>query len=229
MTNAPYRVGERRPIAAREWSISGRLAGGLARRGVSANAISMSGMVCGIAAGIALAATSEIGSTGGRALWLVAAVLIQCRLLANLLDGMVAIASGRASTVGELYNELPDRVSDTSILVGAGYAMGGWPALGFAAALSAMFTAYVRAVGRGLGMPQEFCGPMAKPQRMNLLTLVALYLALAPDSWRPSWGPDGAWGLSAAGLLVIAVGGLITAGRRLGRIVANLNRKEPTS
>ena len=43
-------------------------------------------------------------------LFLVAAVCVQLRLLANLLDGMVAVGSGQASRIGELYNEVPDRV-----------------------------------------------------------------------------------------------------------------------
>ena len=46
------------------------------------------------------------------------------RLLANLLDGMVAIGRGIASPVGELFNEVPDRVSDTAVLLGLGVAGG---------------------------------------------------------------------------------------------------------
>ena len=39
-----------------------------------------------------------------------------------------------------------------------------------AAALLAALTAYIRAVGGSLGLPQDFSGIMAKPQRMALLT-----------------------------------------------------------
>ncbi|MEW4570266.1 CDP-alcohol phosphatidyltransferase family protein [Tautonia sp. JC769] len=219
-------VGERRPIGAREWSASRRMAHGLARGGVSPNAISVAGMICGVAAGMALGATPWLGPPSARAAWLGAAALIQLRLLANLFDGMVAIETGTASPKGELYNEVPDRVSDTAILVGAGYAAGGVAALGYLAALAAMATAYIRVMGRGLGTRQEFCGPMAKQQRMFVMTLVGLYLGLAPASWQPVWGAGGRWGLAAAALGVIAVGAFFTAVRRLNRISRVLTVKE---
>lgn len=226
MAVEPYHVEERRPIAARAWPVSRGLAHGLARRGITANAISIAGMACGVGAGLALAATAMAGPVGVRAAWLAAAVLIQLRLLANMLDGMVAVESGRASVLGELYNEIPDRVSDVAGLVGAGFAAGGSPGWGYLAALAAVLTAYVRAVGRGLGTPQEFCGPMAKPHRMFVLTLAALYLGLVPSSWRPAWAVAGAtWGLISAALIVIAVGSLATAIRRLGRIVGHLRAR----
>lgn len=178
-------------------------------------------MVCGVAAGVALALTAS-APAWERAAWLAAAVLIQLRLAANMLDGMVAIESGRASPLGELYNEVPDRVSDTATLVGAGYAVGGDIVLGYAAACIAVFTAYVRAVGKVAGAPQEFCGPMAKQQRMFLVTVIALFYALAPRDWQPAWGDFPGRGLVTAGLLLIIIGGLLTAIRRLARIAACL-------
>ncbi len=75
-------------------------------------------MIAGIAAGICLAATAYTPSLTTRAAWLLAACLIQLRLLANMFDGMVAIEQGRQSPLGELYNEIPDRVSDAFILIG---------------------------------------------------------------------------------------------------------------
>jgi phosphatidylglycerophosphate synthase len=106
------------------------------------------------------------------------------RLLANMFDGMVAIESDRASPIGELFNEVPDRVSDAALLIGLGYARGGHVLLGFTAALLAVFTAYVRAMGKVAGGRQEFCGPMAKPQRMLVVTATALWCGLAPAAWQ---------------------------------------------
>ncbi len=226
MSGVPYRPTERRPIAARRWPIWQRTATWLARRGVSPNGISLAGMVCGIAAGGVLAATAWLAGWE-RLAWLAGAAFIQLRLLANLLDGMVAIESGRASPVGELYNEVPDRVSDAATLIGAGYAAGGDPVLGYLAACAALFTAYVRAMGKAAGAPQEYCGPMAKQQRMALLTFVALYCGLAPAAWQPTLAELGGRGLAAAGLLAIALGALLTAIRRLIRIAANLRRSKP--
>jgi phosphatidylglycerophosphate synthase len=173
--------GDRRPIAARELGIMQRIAQALVRRGASADAISLAGMGAGLLAGACLAGTAW-WPQAALPLWLAAALLIQLRLLANLLDGMVAIGRGIASPAGELFNEVPDRVSDTAVLLGLGIAAGAL-ALGLAAALAAMATAYVRAVGKAAGAPSDFRGPMAKQHRMALVTALALGCALLPGGW----------------------------------------------
>lgn len=58
-------------------------------------------------------------------LFLLAAAMIQGRLLCNLMDGLMAIEGNLKSASGEIYNDAPDRVSDALILVGAGYACNG--------------------------------------------------------------------------------------------------------
>lgn len=223
MADDPYQPTERRPIAARRWPIWQRTAVWMTRRGISPNSISLAGMACGIAAGAALAATAYVGDWE-RLAWLAGAALIMLRLIANLLDGMVAIESGRASPIGELYNEVPDRVSDMASLVGAGYAIGGDVVCGYLAACAALFTAYIRVMGKAVGAPQEYCGPMAKQQRMTLLIVVALYCGLAPRDWQPTLDTSGGTGLIALVLVVIAIGGLLTALRRLARIAVNLDK-----
>src|SRR5262249_5833264 len=180
-------------------------AGWLVRRGVSANGVSLAGMVAGLAAGAAFAATAHLDGVPQRVAWLCAGTLVVVRLLANMLDGMVAIGSGTSSAVGELYNEVPDRVSDSAALVGLGFAAGGEPILGFLAALAAVFTAYVRALGKGAGAGQEFIGPFAKQQRMACVIGCAAYCGAAPADWLP------AFGLPAIVLAIVAIGGLFTA------------------
>jgi len=188
-----------------------------ANRRVSPNGISIFGLVCGLIAGAAFALA--FWSPGGsRALWLVGALLVQLRLAANMFDGMVALARGTASPLGELYNEIPDRFSDSAVLIGLGIAAGSW-GLGCLAALAAIATAYVRAVGKAAGAASDFCGPMAKQQRMFLVTLAALWFGLAPASWQQaSAGVD----LARIVLVVISLGATVTAGRRLLRIAAAL-------
>src|SRR5258708_618267 len=107
MVTEGYRPTDRRPIASRERRVWQKLAAFLAASGVSPNSISMAGMVAGMIAGALFAATAFAAEAWlQRALWFGAAVGIQLRLLANMLDGMVAIVSRRASPLGELYNEL---------------------------------------------------------------------------------------------------------------------------
>jgi len=172
-------------------------------------------MVFGLSAGAAFAATSFAGSMPlQRGLWIAGAVLVQMRLLANMFDGMVAIESGRASPLGELFNEVPDRISDSAVLIGLGYSPHATPAFGFAAALLAMSTAYIRAAGKVAGAPQEFCGPMAKQQRMFLATIAALFLAASPVAWQVISGIS----IADLVLLIIILGSFLTGLRRLGRI-----------
>lgn len=199
--------------------LAGRIAGWLVRRRASPDAISAAGMGCGLLAGGCFAATAA--PDAGPAPWLLGAALVQLRLAANLLDGMVAIGRGVASPLGELWNEVPDRVSDTAILLGLGVAAGS-VALGLAAALAAMATAYVRCAARAAGAPSDFRGPMAKQHRMALVTGLALFCGLAPGPWWPEAAGLGPVGLALA---AIAAFSLLTAARRLAAAARALGRR----
>ena len=154
---------------------------------------------------------------GHPALWLLAALGVQLRLAANLLDGMVAVEGGRGGPLGPLWNEAPDRIEDTLILVGFGLAAGS-PTLGLCAAVAALFTAYVRVLGGSLGLPQSFMGPMAKQHRMAAVTLGCV-LGLAESL------AGAAWGLPRLLLALILAGTLLTAARRLRAIAAQLRKR----
>jgi len=114
-------------------------------------------------------------------LWL-APAFCYLRLWCNMLDGMVALAAGRASWHGEIINDLPDRVSD--VLIFAGVAHSGWmhPILGYWTALFALLTAYVGMLGQAVGVQREFGGVMSKPWRMVMLHLGA-WATLAGLPW----------------------------------------------
>ena len=157
---------------------------------------------------------------GVRALaFVIGAVTIQLRLLCNLLDGMLAVEEGFKSKTGDIYNDLPDRVADVLILVGAGYAMR--HAYGDArmdAAVLAVFTAYVRVLGGSLGMTQHFIGPMAKQHRMFTLTVATLLSAAETMFGMPPRAMP-------IGLGVIVAGSIVTAVRRTERIAARSTRR----
>jgi phosphatidylglycerophosphate synthase len=216
MNRPDYEVGDRRPLASRDLAISKRIARWLASSGATPNVISVVGMFSGIAAGALLAATPN-ARAGAWLCWIGAAACVQLRLLANLFDGMVALATRKASPVGELFNEVPDRISDAATLLGLGYAAGSNPLLGWLATCLAIFTAYLRAMGKVAGAHQEFCGPMAKPQRMATVTLVSVVCAVLPMAV--------SWRLAAWALALIAAGTVITAIRRLNKISAALRTR----
>ena len=198
-------AGDRRPIAARNLALSRRAADWLVARGASANGISLAGMAAAILAGLCLA-TVAWWPPAARPFWLLAALFVQLRLIANMLDGMVAIGRGIASRAGEPYHEVPARVSDTAVFVGLGIAAGN-VALGWAAALAAVFAAYVRAAGKAAGAPNDFRGPGAKQHRMAVVTALAVWCALTPAAWSAGLPVIALW-------LVIALS-LITAWLRL--------------
>src|SRR6202012_1098880 len=95
------------------------------------------------------------------------------RLWCNMLDGMVALASGKASWRGEILNDLPDRISD--VLIFAGVAHSGLNAVisGYWAAIFALLTAYVGVFGQAVGVQREFSCIISKPWRMVTLHLGA--------------------------------------------------------
>lgn len=215
----------RRPLKTRSKAWAGALASALGKARIRPDVISLLS-VAFAALGCGLLMLSGIEERPVlRAAFLVGgAVCIQLRLLANMLDGMVAVEHGLGSTAGPIWNELPDRIADALFLVGAGYAAwalgqtaGSW--LGWLAALLAVMTAYVRELGRGLGFPADFSGPMAKPHRMFALTVTCLAAAI-----EPAWNGKGH--ALIIGLAVITAGTVWTLIRRTGTLGARLRARE---
>jgi phosphatidylglycerophosphate synthase len=216
-------VSNRRPLKSRNAGWARGLARLLARAGVSPDAVSFLSFVFALLAAIALAASGQAFGQTRIGLLVGAAVGVQLRLVCNLLDGMVAVEHAKAGPHGPIWNELPDRLSDAVLMVGAG--LGAVPlglawgtVLGLVCALLAVLTAYVRELGRGLGLPADFSGPMAKPQRMALLTLATL--VSASEGY---WNGRG-WTLACA-LGLVAILTALTVARRTGRLAKALERR----
>lgn len=135
-----------------------------------------------------------------------AAIFIQCRLLCNLFDGMVAVEGGKATASGELFNDIPDRIADPLIIVAAGYAISDVPwgsTLAWFAAILALMTAYVRTLATSIGAPINFAGPMAKQHRMAILTIGCCATAVESCLWHRSYA-------LLVALIIIATGCIIT-------------------
>lgn len=198
----------RRPIAARDSGWARRVAAALARPSITPNQISVASVAFG---GIGAALLAGWPTATGLVL---AALCIQMRLVCNLLDGMVAMEGGKASAVGKIYNEFPDRIADSLLIVAGGYACGvAW--LGWLGALLAALTAYVRVFGGALGFAQDFRGPLAKQQRMAVLTIACL-LGSAESFWHAE-----RYALLLASI-VIATGSLVTCMTRTRAIATQL-------
>ena len=193
----------RRPLKSRSTGWAAFAAKGALKLGLTANQVSFLGIV---AAG--LGAWAMLETDLHPSLFLAAAAAIQLRLLANMIDGMVAVEGGKGGPTGAIWNEVPDRIEDSLFLVAAGYAAT-LPWLGWLAALLAAVCAYVRLLGGTLGQPQDFGGPMAKPHRMAALTIGCL-IAIP-------W-----FGALQIALAVIAAGTLLTIALRLARLAKAL-------
>jgi phosphatidylglycerophosphate synthase len=172
----------RRPLTSRSSAWAARLASRAVARGLTPNQISQASMGFAVLGLVLYALTPHVqGFLQGLCLLLSAGTL-QARLVCNLIDGMVAIEGGKGAKDGPFWNEAPDRVSDLLFFAGAGLAAGNL-ALGLLAASLAIATAYIRELGRAEGFPPDFSGPLAKPQRMAVLTAGTVLAALYASEW----------------------------------------------
>lgn len=212
----------RRPVAERNSRWAMRLASACARRGIRPNQISLASVAFSILAALCIAAAPHLNHLLPAALcYIAAALLIPIRLVCNLIDGLVAVEHGLRGKSGELYNELPDRVSDAVVLVAAGYAAqwGAWSvALGWGAALLAVLTAYIRALGGAAGARQYFDGPMAKQCRMTILSIACVAAAIERAAHQPAR-------VIGVALILIAAGCVVTIARRARLIARDLEAR----
>jgi phosphatidylglycerophosphate synthase len=212
----------RRPLKSRDTKWANAIAGRLAHAGIRPNVISVAGTGFAALAGICFWLAGQTVRDWHWSVLLILAICgMQLRLLCNLFDGMVAIEGGFKTKAGEIFNELPDRFSDAFIFIGAAYAVPEfvWTReLGWAVAVLAVITAYVRALGASMGAGQHFIGPMAKQQRMAVMTAASVIGAVAP-----------VWPLAAKiiplTLALMVAGCVVTIFRRCSRIAREMESK----
>ena len=173
-----YKPTSRRPIAVVFRQTAGFATRFCVRHGIHADAISYLSIVASLIAAICF------WKSGARPwLLIIAPLFCYLRLWFNMLDGLVAFAAGKASSRGEILNDLPDRISDIVIFVGVAHSGFMNPLIGYWAAILAVLTSYVGLFGQALGVQRQFGGVMSKPWRMVALHCGAwLTFFLAPQS-----------------------------------------------
>jgi phosphatidylglycerophosphate synthase len=217
-----YRPASRRPIA-EMFRRTARVAVHLCvRLHIHPDAISYASIVAS-----ALAAICFWRSSAHPWLLILGPLLCYVRLWLNMLDGMVALASGQASLRGEILNDLPDRISDVLIFVGVAHSGLCSILSGYWAAIFALTTAYVGMLGQAVGVQREFSGIMSKPWRMVVLQIGAWvsFALICRGSTDIS-----NWTLTTLDwtCLIIIVGCIQTIAVRLKRIFASLAAKQRT-
>jgi phosphatidylglycerophosphate synthase len=210
-----YKPTSRRPIAAVFRQTGDAATRFCVRHGIHPDAISYLSIVAALIAAIFF---WKSGAT--RWLLIIAPLFCYLRLWFNMLDGLVAVAAGKASRRGEILNDLPDRISDIVVFVGVAHSGLMNPLIGYWTAISAVLTSYVGLFGQALGVQRQFGGMMSKPWRMVVLHIGAwLTFFFAPESSATFTVLD--WTC-----LVVVAGCFQTIVVRLKRITAALQDKQ---
>lgn len=148
----------------------------LRRAGVSADALTVFGLV--VSAGTAVLIAT------GHLLWAVLGIVVAG--LADLLDGAIARGSGQTSPRGAFVDSVADRVSDAVILGGVAWYLAGesayLPILVFAVAAFSMLISYERARAESLGLDARG-GLMERAERFVFLGFALAFDLLVPVLW----------------------------------------------
>jgi CDP-diacylglycerol--glycerol-3-phosphate 3-phosphatidyltransferase len=191
---------------------------GLARLGVSANAVTASSLVLGALAGLAMA----LGHFG------VAAAVTTAGSLCDALDGIVARHTKTASESGEVLDASVDRYVEFAFLAGLAIFVQGralWLGLVLAAMLGSFMVSYASAKAETFGV--EVCrGAMRRPERAVYLTLGA---TLSPfvAAWAAASGRPASLGMAPmlAATSMVALIGNVSAVQRLAATARALRER----
>ncbi len=212
----------RRPLKVRSSGWSKNIASYLSKKSITPNQISVVSIVFSIFSAFFILKISSATSFEKWLFPILAALFIQMRLLCNLFDGMVALEGGKSTKSGELYNDIPDRVSDSIIFIALGYSLStmSWSVeLGYLAALFAMMTAYVRLLGSSMGAGSCFKGPMAKQHRMATLTISLILTSFESILFEQNY-------ILFIALIIITLGSFLTIINRTYSIYKIMERKQ---
>ncbi|MGQ0847563.1 MAG: CDP-alcohol phosphatidyltransferase family protein [Actinomycetota bacterium] len=166
----------------------------LVRVGVSADAVTVAGVVFAGLAGLGI----WLGKDGSPWLLLVAAGAF-IRTAANALDGMVAASTGTARPLGEVLNETADRVGDVAAFLPIALVPEVNHLLVSATLAAMLISSFLGVVVKAAGGPRVYSGIMGKPDRMFVLG-VASMVAIVLD--------PGA--VFSAALWIVLVGSIVT-------------------
>jgi phosphatidylglycerophosphate synthase len=220
MDRSSYQPAWRRPIARVFRATADSAVRLCVHLGLHPDAISYLSVVASLAAAICF--------WQGRRAWLLilAPLLCYLRLWLNMLDGMVALASGKASRRGEILNDLPDRISDVLVFAGVAHSALNSPFTAYWAAILSLLTAYVGTLGQAVGVQREFSGIMSKPWRMVMLHIGA-WMTAALLIWGNGRVHFGGLTIFDWTCLVVIIGCVQTIWIRLVRIMRALALKTP--
>ena len=183
------------------------LARGVVRAGISANALTLTGLLLNV---VAAAVVALVSFPLGGVLYLLFSSL-------DFLDGAVARVSGSAGPFGAFFDSTLDRVAEAALLLALVYWYAArqeplWSTLAGGATVSSFMVSYARARAEGLGYDCEV-GWLQRPERIILLGGALIASPLHP------------WILPAA-LVILLVATVVTTIQRIAH-VAGAVRADP--
>lgn len=177
------------------------LVGSLARRGVTANQVTLAAVAISIGAGAFLA----LRPTSRWALALVP-VTLALRMALNAIDGMLAREHGMKSPLGAILNELGDVISDAALYLP--FAL--HPAFDARLVVLTVFVGFLTelagVIAIQIGSERRYDGPFGKSDRALEFGVIGLWLACG---WEL-----GIWGNVGLGIMIVL--GLVTIVNRAG-------------
>lgn len=156
------------------------LANVLARGGISANQVTVAGLVLSLAMGAVLA----LNPAHQWALLALPPVLL-ARMALNALDGMLAREHGMRTALGGLLNELCDVASDCALTLPFVLVLPQAAAWVVLLTVLAVLAEFAGVVVQALGGSRRYDGPLGKSDRAFLFGVLALLLGtgVAPGAW----------------------------------------------
>jgi len=148
----------------------------LRRLGITADALTLFGLLCSVATAVLIAS--------GHLIWAVVGLTVAG--VSDLLDGSIARGSGQASPRGAFFDSVTDRVSDVLLFGGVAWYLAGdsayMPMLAFAVGACSILVSYERARAESLGFEARG-GLMERAERFVLLGIALAFPILIPMLW----------------------------------------------
>lgn len=155
------------------------MVGSLARKGVTANAVTLFAMMVSCGLGVFLFGTQE------KAYFLLLPLWMFLRMGLNAVDGMLAREFGQKTRLGAYLNEVSDVVSDAALyLPFVCQEPFGWASVGAVIFLSGL-SEMTGALAPMIGAQRCYDGPMGKSDRAVVFGCLGLWVGLAGKL--PAW------------------------------------------
>jgi phosphatidylglycerophosphate synthase len=149
------------------------LTGRLAKRGVTANQVTVAAATGSLAVGALAVALAWLP-----AIFLLMPLWLFARMAFNAIDGMLAREHGQQSVLGAYLNELGDIVSDLALIVPFVWAMPSASSEVIVFAVLAIMVECAGLIGPLVGASRRYDGPLGKSDRALALGALGLWIGL---------------------------------------------------